>query len=1043
MEEKGTETNKNKSTNRSNSNLYLFDDAYHKVKAQQKRLRCKSANVHKKIEFNINLKKDLTKRQEEKSKKDNNFNFWRNKFFSNDIIRKKDNTNTIDSQLLSAKSRNNLNSKLKTINLSNLFKSNDSLKLDTTKQTSKRTRILSGKYSSNYSFNKISNSTRKNNKKIFPLRKSNNHYHFSVININADSCGEKEKEKNMIKTTLKDLTIKKLIKKSKTIEIEKMIKSNRNKTSRQRIKFFDFNSTPSNNYLNGEKKYYADKNFMVNEDDFKDNESNMKKNYPIKYSFWDDTMNNIYHIVNFVDMENKEELFQNVIYDFKNDNESKFEDFKTFGHEFSPEFLYKINQDVKQKLIKLKLEELKKQENTNDLKIRKIQRPIFKKKYIPEFKQKFNNPDWKKIPYQSIYKFHSIKYNLTTKKTISNKKKIFNKKFIPKNIGKHNSLIIQPKNTKYFEDIVKEPKKEKKSSSIKIDAIENKKIKSALKDNINKIKNEDYLNKSKEIKNDQINNEPINNDNNKIEESKEENITINNIDKKSSKPIKIDNNENLTSNINESNNISSNNTNIQNYQKIINQKMTFKDYNKMNKIVKIENIFLKGDENYKYENLNISDYVNEINSKRKYQKRNSFTFFKENELKVSSKNLTKKGSASISVNSRDKKNKTYRSKKSAKLTFAKIFDKKNINFKEEEEIIRIINNKKREIKIESEKDKEKEEKKNIPINVKKNIRDIRKQETKNEINEKNNIIKAKKINLEEEKNDEILKKNLFAKIEKENRHHEVHKKKYYKPFHETQREISEVINKIELNFISNKSKFLNRKPKKKTKKIVQENVKEKPVPEKDLIQQESKKEEVKEDIIKKLEEEISKIKSRRTNKSATLEYINNKYKEIEGKKHKVDKKAELTENLDKLKFFKNVNLDSVEDIEYNKNILLYKIKEDIRYKISIGACDKTEMQEYLKFENKLNEYKINYNLRDKDKIREYVLLLLVKFNEFIELLNIRERRKNEENRINKFINNLNYELDYNIPMSLLIKGRKCFSRNLNKNSSSLSEIKNN
>ena len=174
-----------------------------------------------------------------------------------------------------------------------------------------------------------------------------------------------------------------------------------------------------------------------------------------------------------------------------------------------------------------------------------------------------------------------------------------------------------------------------------------------------------------------------------------------------------------------------------------------------------------------------------------------------------------------------------------------------------------------------------------------------------------------------------------------------------------------------------------------------------------------------------------------------MEYINNKYKEIEGKKHKVDIKEELTQNLDKLKFFKNVNLDSVEDIEYNKNILLYKIKEDIRYKISIGACDKTEMQEYLKFENKLNEYKINYNLRDKDKIREYVLLLLVKFNEFIELLNIRERRKNEENRINKFINNLNYELDYNIPMSLLIKGRKCFSRNLNKNSSSLSEIKNN
>ena len=53
----------------------------------------------------------------------------------------------------------------------------------------------------------------------------------------------------------------------------------------------------------------------------------------------------------------------------------------------------------------------------------------------------------------------------------------------------------------------------------------------------------------------------------------------------------------------------------------------------------------------------------------------------------------------------------------------------------------------------------------------------------------------------------------------------------------------------------------------------------------------------------------------------------------------------------------------------------------------------------------MNEYKINYNLKDTNKIKEYVLLLLVKFNEFMELLSIRENRKMEENRINKFVNN--------------------------------------
>ena len=177
------------------------------------------------------------------------------------------------------------------------------------------------------------------------------------------------------------------------------------------------------------------------------------------------------------------------------------------------------------------------------------------------------------------------------------------------------------------------------------------------------------------------------------------------------------------------------------------------------------------------------------------------------------------------------------------------------------------------------------------------------------------------------------------------------------------------------------------------------------------------------------------------NKSATLDYINQKYKEIESQKDKVDINEEITENLDKLKFFKNVDLESIEDIEYNKNVLLYKLREDIKYKISIGTCDKTELDEYFKFESRLNEYKVNYNLKDKDKIREYVLLLLVKFNEFMELLSIRESRKNEENRINKFVNNLNYELDYNIPMLLMAKGRKCHSRNYEGYVPSLSELK--
>ena len=48
----------------------------------------------------------------------------------------------------------------------------------------------------------------------------------------------------------------------------------------------------------------------------------------------------------------------------------------------------------------------------------------------------------------------------------------------------------------------------------------------------------------------------------------------------------------------------------------------------------------------------------------------------------------------------------------------------------------------------------------------------------------------------------------------------------------------------------------------------------------------------------------------------------------------------------------------------------------------------------------------------------------------------------KENRINKFLNNLEDELYYKIPWSLDIKGRRCSAKEFNGNISSLSDIKN-
>jgi len=1035
MEEKGIETNKNenKLSFKSNSNLFLFDDAYHKLKAQQNTFRCQSANIRKKISFNPKIKTNLTKRIDENSNKNNNILFRHNNFFNSDL-KKEQKNETIDLKLLSDKSsRNKLNSNIKTINLSNIFKSNDStIKLDTTKQSSKRTRILSGKYSSSNSFYRLSKSSRKENKKIFQfVNNNNNKNQFSVINIKVDNY--QKKQPKFKKQTLKDLTIQKLIKKSKTIVFDKIIKSNKNKNSEVKSRFYDFYPSFISYNKNKGKKIEFKNDFIQSKDDYKNSDLNIQQNYPIKYSFFDDTINNILHMVNFVDYQNNEELFQKVIIDFKDKDNIKFEDFKTIGYELSPETLYRINQDEKQRLSKIQYEELKRkymEENSQKIQYNKILREKLKKNYVPEYKLKFKNEDWKNKHYESIYKFHPIKYPLTTKKNSIPKKKMIKINFDIKKYHKNNSLLNNRK-IKALEKTIKETTNERKSNSFKIDVIENKKIKSVLKNNIKNMKT-NYINKSKESKNktDSI-----------TSQEKVTSYINNNIENKNNL------NNNVINNISDSNNVdssSNNNTKIHSSYKIINQKMHYKDYNSINKIVKVDNIFIErtANDNFKFEKLDMSEYVNKINSKRKYQKRNTFNFSGENSNISSSKKNIKKSSSNIIFALRSKQ-KNYTHRNSLKISFPSLLSLQNDSFKSKEESKSSFNNKKQNDKKVNKKD-----------NIKgKKMRIIKKGKKDNIINEIKEVKKGNKIeniNQINEKvnyqwNDEFTQKNILEKIDNENKLH-IESKKIYTPFYQTQKVSNEGYNKIEFNFISSKTNKRNikNKTKYKSKRQINKEIKEEHKTDKELIKKKEQPNNEKEleENLREFEEKFSKIQGRRMNKSATLDYINKKYKEIESKKGAVNINEELSDNMNKLNFFKDVDLKSVEDIEYNKSVLLFKLREDIRYKIITGQCDKTEMDEYNKFEKKMNEYKINYNLKDTNKIKEYVLLLLVKFNEFMELLSIRENRKMEENRINKFVNNLNYELDYNIPMSLIVKGRRCSSRNYNKKVSSLSDINN-
>ena len=1016
MEEVGTDTNKKKI----NSNLFLFDDVYHKLKANQNEIRCKSASIHKKITFNLNLKNNLTKGKEENKQ----IYYRNNNFFSNDLLKKEKN-NTIELQLFSPNNNNKLNSNIKTINLSNLIKTNDSMKIDTTKQTSKRTRIFSGKYNSSHSFYNLSNSIQKENKKFLGLKKdkTKNRNHFSIININVDNNDTKEK---INKTTLKDLELQKLLKKSKTIKFDKILNSNKNKINKENIKFLDFISSPFSYYLKKEKKYNIEKNVEKNKDESKNSYINLKKNYPIKYSFFDNTMNKIYHMVKFVDMENKEEISQNVILDSKYENQYKFHDFKIYGYELSPEIIYKINQDEKQKLIKIELEKLKKNnmfENFNEIKARKNQRTKFKKNYIPEFKLKFKNPSLKNKHYESIYKFHPIKYTPCPRKSAILKKKVIKNKFSLTNLEKHNSLIVHSKKQKFIDNLIKERNNEKKSKSLKIDFLKNKKIKSLLKNNEFKKHDNNYLDNEKdkkieeETKNIQKGNDLINSDQIVKIDDKDKTKSENN----NTKVI----NDNTSNKINISNINNNLNMNIYNYIPNIVQKQVSKDYNKTNQIAKEMDIFLMGNDSDKDDSLDISDYVDKINSVKRYKNRNSVGFFGGNNFITSAKNLTKQRISNVSLK---KKNRKSSKRKSTKSTFSKEFNEKSSS---------IFNL-----------DEENKSKINKPQKIKKetNVDDKSKKETKIESKKINVYLNKNDSNLiREVKNDPSFQKKLFEEINNENKLQE--NKKTYKPFYQTEKELLGNYNKIEeINNFEYKSKYYKKRIKPRQKKIRKQDKITKTQNKRNILknQESSKNEEEEEerDFAKELEERISILKGKRgMKKSVTLDFIKQKYKEIEERKGQVDINEELTLNIEKLNSFNNIDLDSVEDIEYGKNVLLHKLREDIRYKILAGKCEKSEMDEFLKFENKINDYKINYNLKDENKIKEYVLLVLVKINEFIELLRIREGKKNEENRINKFINDLNYELDYNVPMLLSFKGKKCYSRNYSGYIPILSELK--
>ena len=84
--------------------------------------------------------------------------------------------------------------------------------------------------------------------------------------------------------------------------------------------------------------------------------------------------------------------------------------------------------------------------------------------------------------------------------------------------------------------------------------------------------------------------------------------------------------------------------------------------------------------------------------------------------------------------------------------------------------------------------------------------------------------------------------------------------------------------------------------------------------------------------------------------------INQKYEEIKKKNKEMsmeDIDEQLLKNKKNFSRFSGINITSVEDIEYKKNVLLLQMKEDIKNKINEGKYDLNELENFHRFENNI------------------------------------------------------------------------------------------
>ena len=143
----------------------------------------------------------------------------------------------------------------------------------------------------------------------------------------------------------------------------------------------------------------------------------------------------------------------------------------------------------------------------------------------------------------------------------------------------------------------------------------------------------------------------------------------------------------------------------------------------------------------------------------------------------------------------------------------------------------------------------------------------------------------------------------------------------------------------------------------------------------------------------------SKIKSK--NNEISLSKKENEEEKKEGIKEEREEEF-------KSQYFIGINKDSIKELEKKKEEILRAIKNNVNLKILKGEIRYSDMDNFLKFEKRMNAY--NINQIDNKKLLKLFEQEFISFNEELEI--ITQKRK-EERRINNFIDDMKFDIDNN------------------------------